>query len=141
MASKQNTVNWGGLNLLVDQVITGVTSSGAGEAASLGTKGTVTTEGTTSLNEETVIGGLHTVQLDLTSFAVGTSGDAAALGLGASLYTLPAGDIIIEGCVVRGALTADISATTDTPEFGLGNVVASGVNATLGAVACPDGYG
>lgn len=134
MATKQNTVNWGGLNLLVDQVITGVTSNGAGEARALETKGTVTTTATTTLAEEAVSGKRHTVQLDLTNFAVGTSGDLSSLAIGASLYTLPAGDIIIERCVVRGAITAAISVTTDTPEFGLGNVVGSGANATLGAV-------
>ena len=133
MAQGKN-INWGGLNLVCNSVITGKASAQAGENVSVPTNGTVTTSGTTTLTEETVIGGLHTVQLDLTDFAVGTSGDGAALALGASLYTLPAGDIIIEGCVVRGALTGDISVTTDTPEFGLGTTVGSGVNATLGAV-------
>ena len=134
MASKSKNVNWGGMNVICNNVITGKASPAAGENVTVPTTGTVTTASTTTVVEESGFGTLRTVHLDLTDFAVGTSGDAAALALGASVFTLPAGDVIIEQCTIRGALTAAISATTDTPEFGLGNVVASGVNATLGAV-------
>ncbi|MCA9340667.1 MAG: hypothetical protein KDA17_07155, partial [Candidatus Saccharibacteria bacterium] len=92
------------------------------------------TTGTTSVLEDSAWGTLRTTVLQLTNFVVGTSGDDGNLALGASLFTLPAGDLIVEQAVLKGALTADISVTTDTPEMGLGNVVATGVQATLGAV-------
>jgi len=76
----------------------------------------------------------HLTVLTLTNFAVGTSGDNASLGFGALLYTFPAGIILVErsGLIACG-VTAAISVTTDTPEIGLGTVVATGAIATLGA--------
>lgn len=78
----------------------------------------------------------HTTVLTLTNFPVGTSGDNANLALGALLYTFPAGIIAVESAAfVALGITAAISVTTDTPEVGLGTTQASGVQATLGAVA------
>lgn len=88
----------------------------------------------TVVADERTVGDQHFTKLTLTDFAVGTSGDAAALALGALLYTLPAGAVLVEDASVIGALTADISVTTDTPEFGIGNVVGEGAVATLGEV-------
>ena len=134
MASKAKNVNWGGLTLVCDRIVTGKATSAAGENVTLPSKGTVTTSGTT-VAEETIVGDEHIVKLTLTDFAIGTSGDAAALALGASLYTMPAGDKLVEGSSIIGAVTAAISVTTDTPEIGLGTVAGTGVNATLGAQA------
>ncbi len=70
--------------------------------------------------------------LTLTSFAVGTSGDNANLALGAKIYTWPTGvNILVEWAAISGGLTAAISVTTDTPEVGIGTVVATGAAATL----------
>lgn len=70
--------------------------------------------------------------LTLSSFAVGTSGDNANLALGAKIYTWPAGvNILVEWAALSGGLTAAISVTTDTPEVGIGTVVATGAAATL----------
>jgi hypothetical protein len=80
-------------------------------------------------------GAHHTTILTLSSFAVGTSGDAAALAIGALLYTFPAGIIQVKSSLISVGLTAAISVTTDTPEIGLGTTQGSGANATLGAVA------
>jgi hypothetical protein len=78
----------------------------------------------------------HTTVLTLEDFAIGTSGDNAAKAIGALVYTFPAGIIQIESAAFIGlGITADISVTTDTPEVGLGTTQASGVQATLGAVA------
>lgn len=78
----------------------------------------------------------HTSVLTLASFAVGTSGDNASLGFGALLYTFPAGIIrVTDAAFVGLGITAAISVTTDTPEVGLGTVVATGAIATLGAGA------
>lgn len=98
------------------------------------TIGTVTTTATTSVAEygDDVN---HVTVLTLTDFAVGTSGDNVALAIGASLYTLPAGDLVIENTSFTGTITASISDPTTTGEIGLGTTVGSGANATLGAVA------
>jgi hypothetical protein len=73
----------------------------------------------------------HVTKLTLTSFAVGISGDNASLGIGAKVYTFPAGDILIEGASISGGLTADVDNTAQTPECGLGTTVGTGAIATL----------
>lgn len=70
--------------------------------------------------------------LTLTSFLIGTSGDNANLALGAKFYTWPTGvNILVESAALSGGVTAAISVTTDTPEVGIGSVVATGAAATL----------
>lgn len=93
--------------------------------------GTVTTAATTVATE---YGNAidHLTVLTMTNFAVGTSGDNANLALGAKFYTWPTGlNILVQETVISGGITAAISVTTDTPEVGIGTVVASGANATL----------
>ncbi len=70
----------------------------------------------------------------LTAFAVGTTADAAALAIGAAFATLPAGVEVINCARISIGLTIDDVNTAQTPEVGIGNVVGSGANATLGAV-------
>jgi hypothetical protein len=93
--------------------------------------GTVTTAATTVATEYGD-GVNHVTKLAMTGFAIGTSGDAAAKAIGAKMYTWPSGvDVFVDQVVSDGGVTCAISATTDTPEFGFGTVVASGVTATL----------
>ena len=92
--------------------------------------GTVTTAATT-VAEEHGDGVQHVTKLTMTAFAMGTSGDNAALALGAKFYTFPAGSILVESATIVGGVTAAISVTTDTPEVGIGTVIGSGVTATL----------
>lgn len=92
--------------------------------------GTVTTGATTSAVEYGW-DRKHITVLTLTAFAVGTSGDNANLAFGASMYTFPAGNIQVDHTSLVGGLTCAISVTTDTPEIGIGTVVASGAAATL----------
>ncbi len=69
-----------------------------------------------------------------TSFV--TTPDTAALADGAKIYTFPAGQIIIHE--VYGDIGLEINDATnvaDTPEVGLGSVIATGAVATLGAGA------
>lgn len=97
--------------------------------------GTAGTAGTGVTAVETFDGSLYTTVLTFTAFEVMTlTGDNAALADGALAYTFPAGDILVEGGLLTGTVDADMSVTTDTPEVGCGTVVASGANATLGAV-------
>jgi hypothetical protein len=84
---------------------------------------------------EKAVGDAHVTELTLTAFSVGTIGDAASKGIGAKIYTLPAGAIVVEDASIVGGLTADADVVTDTPEVGIGTVVASGVIATLSTTA------
>jgi hypothetical protein len=93
--------------------------------------GTVTTVATTAVQE---IGGAknHTTILTMTAFAIGNSGDNASLGIGAKFYTWPTGvDVLVTEASIDGGVTCAISVTTDTPEVGIGSVIASGAIATL----------
>jgi hypothetical protein len=76
----------------------------------------------------------RTTYLTLTNFAVGTSADNASLAIGALLYTFPAGAFVFESAHVDVGLTLADAVQTNTPELGLGSVIGSGANATLGAV-------
>lgn len=96
--------------------------------------GTVTTAATT-VAEEHGDGVWHLTKLTMTAFAVGTSGDNASLGIGAKFYTLPAGTMMVENASIVGGLTAAISNTAQTPEIGIGTVIASGAVAVLGGTA------
>lgn len=76
----------------------------------------------------------HLTSLALTAFDAGDSGDNASKAVGALLYTFPAGVIIVDFAHLAIATTLADAIQTDTPEVGLGTVVGSGANATLGAV-------
>lgn len=56
----------------------------------------------------------------------------AALGVGVLAYTLPAGAVIVESASMSMAIQqTEGNITADTPEVGLGNVIASGAVAVL----------
>lgn len=96
--------------------------------------GTVTTTSTTAV-EEYGNGLEHLTKLTMTAFSLGNTADNAALGLGAKFYTFPAGTIIVTDATIVGSLTANISVKTNTPEIGIGTVVASGAVAVLSGTA------
>lgn len=90
--------------------------------------------------EKSADGFNFTTVLTLASVAA-TIGDTAALAGGALIYTFPAGPIILNSATMSVGMTLTTGTpTTDTPEFGLGTTIASGVLATLGEVAatCED---
>lgn len=98
----------------------------------------------TSLNVGTVPAGViaiehgdgfnHTTILTLAGLAA-VIGDNASLALGELIYTPPAGALLINSAYMSIAITAaDTVNDADTPEVGLGTVIGSGANATLGAV-------
>lgn len=91
--------------------------------------------GVTALEEG--VGAFHKTTLTVDS-ALGAIAGGAALGLGKLVYTLPAGAKVVKVAYMSMALTAvDGNIDADTPDGGIGNVVASGANATLDA--CPAG--
>ena len=75
----------------------------------------------------------HVTTLTLTNVAI-TIGDNAALGMGALIYTLPAG--VIDLTAASGSLGLTLTTgtpTNDTPEIALGTVIATGAIVTIGA--------
>lgn len=85
--------------------------------------------------EKTTDGINFTTILTLDGVAA-TIGDTASLAGGALIYTLPTGPIVIKAATMSVGLSLTTGTpTTDTPELGLGTVIGSGANATLGAVA------
>lgn len=73
----------------------------------------------------------HTSILTLASVAA-TIGDNASLGTGSLLYTFPAGEIIVDCAFISvGVNLTTGTPTTDTPEVGLGTVIATGAVAVL----------
>lgn len=100
-----------------------------------GSFGTAVADSANISTSESIDGnGVVTVNIDLNDFVIGPTDDSAALASGALIYTLPAGDIEIRSSSMVGAMANTGTPTTDTPEIGIGNVVGSGANATLGAV-------
>lgn len=110
-------------------------SAAAARTAVVGAIGT----GATSLVEYSADGFNHVTIITLTAVAVAAIGDNENLAGGLLIYTLPAGAIIINNATMSVGITK-AETTTDTPEVGLGTVIGSGANATLGAVGatCED---
>lgn len=98
------------------------------------TVGTVTTAATTAV-EEYGNGIEHLTKLTMTAFALGDTADNASLGIGAKFYTFPAGTILVHDASLVGSLTAAISVTSNTPEIGIGTVIASGAVSVLSGTA------
>ncbi len=70
----------------------------------------------------------------LTAFALGNSADNAALAVGAAFATLPAGVHAIHVARLSIGVTIADANKAQTPEIGIGTLIGSGANATLGAV-------
>ena len=117
--------------------IGGTTYTAAQMNEALSHVGVVGNAGTVGTNVTAVENGNdfnHNTVLTLSGVAI-TIGDNAALADGALIYTFPAGVIQINGVTASVGLSLTTgSPTTDTPEIGLGTVIGSGANATLGDV-------
>lgn len=77
----------------------------------------------------------HKTVLTFDAVAVGSATGAAALGFGKLVYTLPAGAAIIKASKFNLALQGAGVVDADTPDVGIGTVIASGVVATLDGTA------
>jgi len=79
---------------------------------------------------------VHVTTLTLTDFIVGKPTELANLAFGALLYTLPAGAAVIKCAKQDLGLTAtDATIAADTPDLGIGTVIASGAVALLSGTA------
>lgn len=94
------------------------------------TSGTVTTSATTSVMEYGD-GVDHVTRLVLTSFAVGTGGDATNLAIGAQVYTFGSGAVAVFDGTVSGIFDQASHGTITGGEVGLGTTTGTGASATL----------
>lgn len=74
----------------------------------------------------------HVTVLTMDEMPVGSPVAAANLAFGKKLYTLPAGAQIVEAVYMDLALEGTTTIAGDTPDVGIGSVIASGAVAVLG---------
>lgn len=96
--------------------------------AKVGGNGTANTGVTAT---ETGNGNTRVTTLTFTGLALPDVADNAASAVGVLLYTLPAGAQVIKTAYFNVGLTLDDAVQTDTPDVGLGTVIATGSVATL----------
>jgi len=80
-------------------------------------------------------GSSHRTVLTMDAMAVGSPTGAAALGFGKLIYTLPAGACLIKASKINFSLQGAGVVDADTPDVGLGTVIASGVVSVLSGTA------
>jgi hypothetical protein len=80
-------------------------------------------------------GHVHTTVLTLAATVPAIAG-GADLAVGNLIYTLPAGAVVVDSAYMSAAITqSEGNITADTPDVGIGTVIASGVVAVLGGTA------
>lgn len=94
----------------------------------------VGTVGTNVVATEYGNGKHHLTLLTLTAVAV-TVGDNASLGVGALIYTFPAGACYLHATHGSLAMTMEDIEKSDTPEMAIGTVIATGAVSVLGGTA------
>ena len=77
----------------------------------------------------------RTTVLTFDRLALPAIAGGASLGVGKLLYTLPAGACVIDSARLRVAVEGVAAIQADTPDVGLGTVIASGAVAVLGGTA------
>lgn len=104
-----------------------------GAYAAIGTVATPAT-GTITVNE-TGVDSEHVTTIDIANLSLITTTNASK-GDGKLLYTFPAGNIIVKSCsMALGIIGTAALNVADTPDLGLGTVVASGAVAVLSGTA------
>jgi len=96
--------------------------------------GTVTTSTTTTATERVGFNGQRQTVLTLTAFALGDGDDNTALGIGAKVYTFPAGDVQILSARATGLFIPSVL-YVNTVVGGIGTVIASGAVSVLSGTA------
>jgi hypothetical protein len=77
----------------------------------------------------------HKTVLTFDEVAIGSATGAASLGFGELIYTLPAGACLVRASKFNLSLQGGGVVDADTPDVGLGTVIASGAVATLDGTA------
>jgi hypothetical protein len=96
-------------------------------------RGTVATGSTLTFDSSD--GYFHTTRIAVSTTLPAIAG-GANLGVGKLIYTFPAGAIVINSSYMSVAITqTQGNITADTPEIGLGTVIASGAVAVLSGTA------
>jgi hypothetical protein len=77
----------------------------------------------------------HKTRLTFDAVALGSATGAAALGFGLLVYSLPAGACVVRSSKINLSLQGGGVVDADTPDLGIGTVIASGVVSVLGGTA------
>ena len=94
------------------------------------------TAGTSVTASESVAGQQHVTTLTFSSLTVDAIAGAAAEAVGVLLYTLPSGATLVRASYMSVALSnTDTTIDADTPDVGIGTVIATGAVATLDGTA------
>jgi hypothetical protein len=92
---------------------------------------------TTGVRAETFGSGVYRTVIDLEGLTLPDIAGGASLAVGRQIFTFPPGGIKILGSSLVGVTLSDTdgNVTADTPDLGLGTVIASGAVAVLGGTA------
>jgi hypothetical protein len=92
---------------------------------------------TTGVRAETFGAGVYRTVIDLEGLTLPDIAGGASLAVGRQIYTFPAGGIKVLGASLVGVTLSetDGNVTADTPDLGIGTVIASGAVAVLGGTA------
>lgn len=82
----------------------------------------------------------HVTKLTFTDLAIGSAVATANLAFGKLLYTLSAGAQLVEAVFMNLALTGTVTIVGNTPDVGIGSVIASGAVNVLGGTATFEDY-
>ena len=91
----------------------------------------VGTAGTGVTVVEKASGVFHVTEITLAGLSIAITGGAQSTG--ALIYTMPPGDVVLINSALNLSIVGTTAHVADTPEFGLGTVLASGTQVTLGA--------
>ena len=92
---------------------------------------------TTGTRAETFGVGVHRTVIDLNGLTLPVIAGGAALAVGRSIFTFPAGGVKVLGATLDDVTLTQTegNVTADTPDLGLGTTIASGVVSVLGGTA------
>jgi hypothetical protein len=131
---------WDQLDLLNQKVAAVVNTSGAITDGTVFAGYNVTSKNVGTVQTGSTVvergDGIHHTSVITVATNLGAIAGGADLGLGKKLYIFPAGEIIVKSAYMSIALDEDDgNITADTPEVGLGTVVASGAVNVLSGTA------
>lgn len=82
----------------------------------------------------------HVTEIKLKDVLIGSPVGAASLAFGKLIYTLPDGAQLVDAVYMDIALTGTVNIVADTPDVGIGSVIATGAVAVLGGTSTFEDY-